>query len=186
MIRHWISAFRPRTLFLAAASVILGSGLAWQAGKFQAAIFALALLLALLMQTLANLANDLGDYQHGTDVTGNRAGPERAVQSGRISEKQMRTAVGVVVAISVLTGGALLVLATKNLSWAYLSALLLLGVLSILAALFYTLGKKPYGYYGLGDFAAFFFFGPVPVVGTYLLHGHLFDFQPILPSIGLG
>ncbi|MDR1743155.1 MAG: 1,4-dihydroxy-2-naphthoate octaprenyltransferase [Dysgonamonadaceae bacterium] len=186
MFRDWISAFRPRTLFLAVASVILGSGLAWHVGKFETAVFVLALLLAVLLQTLANLANDLGDYQHGTDVTGHREGPERAVQSGRISEKQMKTAVVAVIVLSALTGVSLLAVAAKNISRTYLFALLLFGVLSILAALFYTLGKKPYGYYGLGDFAAFFFFGPVPVAGVYLLHVHLIDFQPILPAVGLG
>lgn len=186
MINDWISASRPRTLFLAAASVVLGSGLAWHAGKFSAWVFVLAFLLAALLQTLANLANDLGDFQHGTDVTGNRTGPARAVQSGHITEKQMKTAIGVVAAFSAVTGVVLLAVAAKNINWVYLSALLQLGVLSILAALFYTLGKKPYGYYGLGDLFAFLFFGPVPVVGTYLLHGNLFDFQPMFPAIGLG
>lgn len=185
-VRNWISAFRPRTLFLAVASVILGSGLAWHAGGFNALVFALALLLAIFLQTLSNLANDLGDYLRGTDITGNRVGPKRAMQSGSITVSQMKGAIACLIALSVVSGIALLFIALKTMGWAYLSVFLLFGLLSILAALFYTLGKRPYGYIGLGDFFAFFFFGPVPVIGTYLLHGHQFDFYPVLPSIGMG
>lgn len=84
-LKNWISAFRLRTLFLAVAGVTLGTGVALQEGKFSAITFVLALALAVSIQILSNLANDLGDYLKGTDVTGNRQGPARAVQSGKIS-----------------------------------------------------------------------------------------------------
>ncbi|NLZ95262.1 MAG: hypothetical protein GX921_05485 [Bacteroidales bacterium] len=71
-IKAWISAFRPRTLFLAAAGVILGSGLALHVNKFDLTTALLTLITALLLQLLSNLANDLGDYVKGTDRTGNR------------------------------------------------------------------------------------------------------------------
>jgi 1,4-dihydroxy-2-naphthoate octaprenyltransferase len=69
--KDWISAFRLRTLFLAVSSVILGSSLAWSEGMFSVATFILALVLAVSAQILSNLANDLGDFQKGTDTTGN-------------------------------------------------------------------------------------------------------------------
>lgn len=78
-IKHWISAFRLRTLFLAVATVILGNGLALHEGKFNIVVFLIALLLAISMQILANLANDLGDYFKGTDTTGKRQGPTRSL-----------------------------------------------------------------------------------------------------------
>ncbi len=185
-VKNWISAFRLRTLFLAVATVILGSGLAFHEGYFSIVTFILAFLLAVAIQILANLANDLGDFQKGTDTTGHRQGPTRAVQGGKISPKQMKSAIGIFSIICIVTGLSLVFNAIAHIS--RLSAVILIGAgaASILAALFYTLGKRAYGYKGWGDLFAFFFFGPVPVIGTYFLHTHSFGFQPVLPAIGMG
>ena len=185
-IKQWISAFRLRTLFLAVATVVLGSGLAWHEGTFRITTFILAFLLAVSIQILANLANDLGDYQKGTDLTGRRQGPTRALQSGTISPKEMKGAIALFVGICVIVGLTLVL--HDEASGNGLSAVILigLGAACILAALFYTIGKKAYGYKGWGDIFAFLFFGPVPVIGTYFLHTHSVDFQPVLPSVSLG
>ncbi len=185
-LKNWISAFRLRTLFLAVATVILGSGLAFHDGHFSLATFILAFLLAIAIQILANLANDLGDFQKGTDTTGHRQGPTRAVQGGKISPKQMKGAIGTFSIICIVTGLSLVFNAIAHISRSSAVILIGAGAASILAALFYTLGKRAYGYKGWGDLFAFFFFGPVPVIGTYFLHTHAFDFQPVLPAIGMG
>jgi 1,4-dihydroxy-2-naphthoate octaprenyltransferase len=185
-LKHWISAFRLRTLFLAVATVILGSGLALHEGTFSVATFILAFLLAVSIQILANLANDLGDFQKGTDITGRRQGPTRAVQSGDIFPREMRGAIAVFVIICSVVGLALVLNIVPFIDRGSAAILLGVGAISILAALFYTIGKHAYGYKGWGDIFAFFFFGPVAVIGTYFLHTHSFGFQPVLPAIGLG
>lgn len=185
-IKQWITAFRLRTLFLAVATVVLGSGLAWHEGLFSSSTLLLATLLAVSIQILANLANDLGDYQKGTDITGRRQGPSRALQSGNISPREMKGAIVVFVAICVAAGLTLVLHEEAFRDGLSAGVLIGLGALCILAALFYTIGKKAYGYKGWGDFFAFFFFGPVPVIGTYFLHTHTVGFQPVLPSISLG
>ncbi len=182
-IKNWLSAFRLRTLPLAISGVILGTGLAWHGGRFSTTTFLLALTLAVSIQILANLANDLGDYLKGTDITGARMGPTRAVQSGKISPSQMKRAVLITAFIVAVIGLVLVVTAVQNAS---VFILLGVGLVCILSAIFYTLGKYAYGYVGWGDFFAFFFFGPVAVVGTYFLHTQSFDFQSVLPSVGLG
>lgn len=184
--KHWISAFRLRTLFLAAAAVILGSGLAIYEGKFNIFVFFIALLLALSIQILANLANDMGDYLKGTDTTGKREGPTRSLQGGIISLREMKNAIGVFVVICIITGIALVVSVYPYINRFHAIILLGIGALCIIAALFYTIGKNAYGYRGWGDLFAFIFFGPVPVIGTYFLHTHILDFKPVLPAIGLG
>jgi len=183
---QWISAFRLRTLFLAVAAVVLGSALAWREGTFSTTIFLLALLLAVAIQILANLANDLGDYQKGTDITGRRQGPTRALQSGKISQKEMKRAVLLFILLCVVTGLALIGSAAPFSNASSTWIMIALGAGSILAALFYTLGKHAYGYRGWCDLFAFLFFGPVPVIGTWFLHTHLTGWQPLLPAIGLG
>lgn len=185
-VKAWIASFRPRTLFLAVGTTICGSGLAMSNGGFSPNVFVFATLTAVLLQLLSNLSNDLGDYQHGTDITGNRLGPERAVQSGAIKPSEMEKAIYVVVVLSLLSGSALIYQALQFMNLWYILFFLFLGLVSVAAAVKYTSGKNPYGYRGLGDIFAFLFFGPVPVVGTYFLHTHSFDFKPLLPSVGLG
>ncbi|ULB34098.1 MULTISPECIES: 1,4-dihydroxy-2-naphthoate octaprenyltransferase [Proteiniphilum] len=182
----WISAFRLRTLFLAMATVILGSGLAWHEGNFSLRTFIIASILAVTIQILANLANDLGDFQKGADVTGKRQGPTRAIQSGKISPLEMKRAIFIFSVISVVTGLSLVISVLDYIDRQAALILIGLGGASILAALFYTMGKFAYGYRGWGDLFAFIFFGPVPVAGTFFLHTHSFSILPLLPATGMG
>ena len=184
--KDWISAFRLRTLFLAVSTVILGSGLAVHEGKFNLTIFTFTMILAISIQILANLANDLGDYQKGTDITGKRVGPTRAVQGGLITAAQMKVTILVFIVVCVLSGSVLVYKIAPFVSITAWISLLFIGLLCILAALFYTMGKNAYGYRGWGDLFAFLFFGPVPVIGTYFLHTHSVGFVSILPSISIG
>ncbi|HHT35473.1 MAG TPA: 1,4-dihydroxy-2-naphthoate octaprenyltransferase [Bacteroidales bacterium] len=185
-LNRWIHAFRLRTLFLAVASVILGSGLAWFKSTFTLHTFILAFLLAVALQIVANLANDLGDYLKGTDTTGQREGPVRALQGGSITPFAMKRAVSVGVLLCIGLGLLLIFTAAGITGRTAAVFLLLLGGASILAALFYTMGRHAYGYRGWGDLFAFFFFGPVPVIGTYYLHTGSIDTLSLLPAVGLG
>lgn len=185
-MKHWISALRPRTLFLAIATALCGNGLAYSSGKFSRTVFFLTLAIAVILQFLANLANDLGDYQHGTDTTGERLGPTRTVQSGAITPRQMKTGIGVCVGLAMAVGLGLIYVALQFMNPLYMILFVSLGGLSIVAAIKYTAGDNPYGYKALGDIFSFLFFGLVAVVGTYFLHVHALDFKPWLPAIGLG
>ncbi|MFV0418295.1 MAG: 1,4-dihydroxy-2-naphthoate octaprenyltransferase [Dysgonomonas sp.] len=185
-VKSWISALRPRTLFLATATALCGSGIAYSTGKFNISVLILTILIANILQLLSNMANDLGDYQHGTDITGERIGPKRTVQSGAITPYQMKTAILLAIGAAILVGVLLIYIALQFMELKYILLFLLLGIASIIAAIKYTAGKNPYGYKGLGDIFSFLFFGLVSVVGSYFLHTHTVDFTPWLPAIGLG
>lgn len=185
-IKVWISALRPRTLFLAVATTLCGSGIAYSEGFFNMKVCILTILTATFLQLLSNLANDLGDFQHGTDTTGERIGPTRTVQSGAITPKQMIRAIWITIILTGITGILLLEVVSNIIGLWYLILFLALGTASIIAAIKYTAGKNPYGYKGLGDIFSFFFFGPVSVVGTYFLHTAQLTFQPWLPAIAMG
>ncbi len=182
----WLLATRPRTLFLSAATTICGSTVAYSSGKFSMLIAVLTLLTATLLQLLSNMANDLGDFQHGTDITGGRVGPQRTVQSGAITPAEMKKGIVIVIGISALVGAILIYEAAQFMSIGHILLFFALGALSIIAAITYTSGSHPYGYVGLGDIFSFIFFGLVSVVGTYFLHTHTLDFRPWLPAIGMG
>ena len=184
--KSWVSALRPRTLFLAVAAAICANGMAYSTGKFSTMVCLLTILTATFLQLMSNMANDLGDFQHGTDITGNRAGPTRTVQSGAITPGEMKKGIAIAMFLCMLTGVLLIYQALQFIHFGYIILFLILGALSIWAAIKYTAGKNPYGYRGLGDIFAFLFFGPVAVVGTFFLHIHTMTFQPWLPAIGIG
>ena len=145
-----------------------GGAAAAAEGAFRPAVFLLSVLTALLLQVLSNFANDYGDYTHGSDGAG-RVGPSRAVSSGEISPRAMFRAVVIFSCLSGLSA-ALLFWTSFGLDPVRWGAFAALGGASIAAALCYTMGRRPYGYNGLGDFFVFIFFGLVAVCGAYALY----------------
>jgi len=134
---------------------------------------------------LSNFANDLGDGIKGTDNE-DRIGPKRAVQSGIISSKEMKIAVIITAVLSFASAGMLIFLAAQNMSSATLWFYVGLTIASVLAAITYTVGKKAYGYHGLGDLMVLFFFGGVSVLGVYSLYAPHFLMENILLSVFVG
>lgn len=186
----WVHAFRLRTLPLSLSGIILGSFIAKSAGYWNPVIFGFALLTTVLFQILSNLANDLGDSQKGAD-NAERVGPERAVQSGAISMKEMRGAVILFSLLSFASAAYLIYAGTQDKSAAVLITYGILAVFCILAAITYTVGKRAYGYHGLGDFFVFIFFGLVSVLGVYNLYPadfswEAFRWENLLPASTIG
>ncbi|KMV30541.1 1,4-dihydroxy-2-naphthoate octaprenyltransferase [Photobacterium swingsii] len=179
----WLDAARPKTLPLAIASIVCGSAVAGWQGSFSASISALALLTALLLQILSNLANDYGDAVKGTD-NDDRLGPQRAIQSGLVTPGAMRTAMGLNIVLTVVSGLTLIFLACNNLQDMF--GFMLLGLMAIAASIAYTVGNKPYGYRGLGDLSVLMFFGWLGVAGTYYLQAGQIDSVIMLPATACG
>ena len=181
----WLDAMRPRTLPLATASILMGSALAASRPPFSWAVTILAIITAILLQILSNLANDYGDSQHGAD-SAHREGPQRAVQSGAISSRKMLAAIVITSLLSAIIGIALLWAAFGSQGIRFILVFLLLGGTAILAAIGYTAGIRPYGYAGLGDLSVLIFFGWVAVMGTYFLQTERVDWDVMLPATSCG
>lgn len=181
----WFKAFRLRTLPLSFSSVILGSLMALYKNSFDGSILVGALLTTLFLQILSNLANDYGDFVNGVD-NAERTGPERSVQSGLISAKEMKIAIILFSILSFSSGIWLLLNASDNIEFGALTAFFVLGLLAIAAAIKYTVGKNPYGYQGLGDVAVFLFFGITGVAGTFYLHTAELSWLDLLPAVSIG
>ena len=187
----WIKAARLRTLPLSMSGIIMGSFIArWRilenGGTWDWKIFAMAILVTLLYQILSNFANDYGDGIKGTDKLRGNEAEQRAVASGKISANQMRNAVILFAILSLIATVALLYLAFypdfMKEFWTFVG----LGIACILAAIGYTVGKKPYGYLGLGDIFVFVFFGLVSVCGSYFLFTKTFDWDILIPATAVG
>jgi 1,4-dihydroxy-2-naphthoate polyprenyltransferase len=175
--RVWWLAIRPNTLPAAIAPVLVGLGVALAGRTFAPGAAIACLAVALLLQVAANLANDLADYRSGAD-TADRVGPVRVAARGLATPRQLVLATGIVIGLAGLAG--LYLVAVGGV------AILVLGLLAILAALAYTGGPWPYGYHGLGEVFVFVFFGLVAVMGTAYLQTGMVDALTALAAVPMG
>ena len=187
----WIQAARLRTLPLAASGSFIAAGIAAYLHVFRVEVFVLMFIVSMLLQVIANFADDYGDLAHGLDDE-TRVGPKRGMQRGIITPAQMKRALTGMCALTFLLGCALIAVAFSGGpmltgdTWSAAAFFVVLGVVSIAAAVLYTVGPHPYGYLGLGDIVSAFFFGIVAVVGGSFLYLHVFEPLTLLASIALG
>lgn len=174
----YLEAARPRTLPAAVAPVVVGTVAAsTSTPQLDVGRAGLALVVALSLQVAVNYANDYFDGVKGVD-TEDRAGPRRAVASGLIAPRAMRSAIGLALAVATLAGVTLAML----VGW----ELLLVGAAAILATLAYSGGPKPYASAGLGEVMVFVFFGLVATAGSgYVQDGRL-TLLPVLTAVPMG
>ena len=183
-LKAWITAFRVRTLTLAFSGWLVGVSIASTTVRIDVRVAGLTLLTAFLLQILSNLANDYGDAVSGID-SDRRKGPDRMVQSGAITREAMRKGMMICAFLALAAGGILLYTSFKN---DFISAFIffLIGLTGIVAAIKYTVGKKPYGYAGFGDLFVFVFFGLVLVAGSHYLQTKAINWLVLFPSITIG
>jgi 1,4-dihydroxy-2-naphthoate octaprenyltransferase len=156
MVNKWIQGARPRTLPAAVVPVVVGLAVAIGVDGAQWPRAGLALVVSLLLQVGVNYANDYSDGVRGTDEV--RVGPQRLVGSGLATPRSVKVAAFLCFGLAAVVG---LALALMTSLW-----VIPVGLVAVLAGWFYTGGKNPYGYIGLGEVFVFVFFGLVATVGT--------------------
>lgn len=176
-LHDWIEGARVRTLPAAIAPVIAGAGIAFSEGKFSFVRTLLACAVALSLQVGVNFANDYSDGIRGTDEF--RSGPPRLTGGGKASPKLVLAAAAICFALAGIFGFVLVAL--SGAWW-----LLIVGVGAIVAAWFYTGGKHPYGYLGLGEVFVLIFFGYVATVGTVYTQTLTMPYLAWIAATGIG
>jgi 1,4-dihydroxy-2-naphthoate octaprenyltransferase len=179
----WILASRLRTLPLSLSGILIAAAIAMDAGFFIASVFAWSLVITILLQILSNVANDYGDGVKGTDNEF-RIGPKRAMQSGLLSAKDLKRGMSILVIFTLLAIWRLFV--SADLPFLDLMIFVALGFLALLAAIAYTVGKRPYGYRGWGDVMVFLFFGGVSVIAGSYLYIQTFSATQLLFAVSIG
>ena len=174
---QWVEGARPRTLPAAVAPVLVGTGAAYALGSGDSAYALLALLVSLALQMGVNFANDYSDGIRGTDQ--DRVGPVRLVGQQLARPGDVKAAAMICFATAAVIG-----LALVALSGAFV--MLLVGAASIVAAWYYTGGKRPYGYSGLGEVFVFVFFGLVATLGTTYTQALSVSVAAIAGAVGVG
>lgn len=174
---EWVAGARPRTLPAATAPVLIGSAAADLVGAFSPGRAALALGVALLLQVGVNYANDYSDGVRGTDL--DRVGPLRLTASGRARPGHVKAAAFAAFGLAGVLG--LWLTALSGHWW-----LLAVGAACMAAAWYYTGGRKPYGYAGLGEVGVFVFFGLVATLGTTYTQAHRLTWPSVLGAVGVG
>jgi len=173
----WWLAIRPKTLPAATAPVLVGTAHAYREGRFAASPALAALIGALLIQIVSNLANDYFDFKKGAD-TEERLGPPRVTQQGLISEKGVLTGLVLCIGLALCVGAYLVLVG----GWPIVAV----GLVSLLCAVAYTGGPFPLGYNGLGEIFVFLFFGPVAVAGTVYVQSLAWSPAAALAGIPIG
>ena len=178
----YIQSLRLRTLPLSVSGIILGTGLA--ASK-KWVVFALAICTTLSLQILSNLCNELGDAQKGTDAD-QHGRAAYGMQSGKITERQMKAMIWLFLGLCILFGIALIYSAFGTLFNIQSLGFIALGLLAIIGAVTYTLGKHSYGYIGLGDLGVFLFFGLLSTMGAYYLQTQTINWEVFCCGVAIG
>lgn len=173
----WVLAARPKTLPAALSPVIVGTALAFADGALAWLPALAAALGALLLQILSNFANDYSDFFRGAD-TPDRLGPVRVTSAGLISPADLRKGIVAVIAAAGIVG--------LYLIWVGGWPILMIGVAAIVAALAYTGGPFPFGYYGLGELFVFLFFGIAAVCGAYYVQTLTLTPAVVTASLAVG
>jgi 1,4-dihydroxy-2-naphthoate polyprenyltransferase len=154
---QWLEGARPRTLPAAVAPVAAGTGAAYALDGGNPLRAALALIVAVALQLGVNYANDYSDGIRGTDA--DRVGPLRLTGSATATPAAVKRAAFACFGVGAVAG--IVLVALSGQWW-----LVAVGAAAVLAAWFYTGGRHPYGYLGLGEVFVFVFFGLVAVLGT--------------------
>ena len=173
----WRLAIRPQTLPVSIGPVLVGVAAGWAEGGWRPVAAVAAIVVALLLQIAANLANDLFDFRAGTD-TADRLGPPRAAALGLLTERELIAGIAVVVGLAALGGLVLVAIGGP--------VILVLGLAAIVSLLAYSGGPWPYGYHGLGEVFVFVFFGVVAVAGTAYLQTDRWEPLSFAASIPMG
>ncbi len=176
-IKTWITGARVRTLPLAVAPILLGSATAASIERFDFLLSALALLVALLLQIAVNYANDYSDGVRGTDEY--RVGPQRITAGGLARPADVKRAAFICFGLAAVCGLGIVFITQQ---WWLIG----IGITAIIAAWFYTGGKQPYGYHGLGELAVFVFFGLIATVGTNYIQTSFIDPLAVLLGATFG
>lgn len=176
-LKLWVEGARLRTLPLAIAPVAIGAGAADSVQAFDLTLSALALAVALFLQIGVNYANDYSDGIRGTDDY--RVGPLRLTGSKSVRPEAVKLAAFAFFGLAAASGLAIVLI--TGMFW-----LIAVGIAAIVAAWFYTGGKNPYGYAGLGELAVFVFFGLVATMGTTYVQVGFIEFNAVLGGIASG
>ena len=175
--QEWWQGARPRTLPAAVAPVAAGTGVAAYYSSFDAMLALLALVVALAFQVAVNFANDYSDGVRGTDDE--RVGPMRLTATGVAAPEAVKRAAGVSFGVGAFAG--LTIVALTAQWW-----LLAVGAACIAAAWYYTGGRTPYGYRGLGEVSVFVFFGLVATMGTAYVQAEQWTWLALVVACGVG
>ncbi len=184
-LKAWVSAARLRTLPLSISGIITAAAAAAHVGQYTSIIFWLAIATTLGFQVLSNFANDYGDGVKGTD-NDDRVGPARALQSGLLTERELKRGMIFTAIITLLLASMLIFVAFGNNNFVLSLLFFNLGIAAIIAAVKYTVGKSAYGYRAMGDVFVFIFFGLVGVLGCYFLFTQTVTDYILLPAITIG
>lgn len=180
----WVKAIRAPFFTATIIPIALGAMAAWyDTNSFMWIRFWWVLLGGLFIHAATNLANDYFDYLSGCDTANPTptpfSGGSRVLPEGLIPPKKILYASLAAFALGGLIGLYLNYLSGKNV-------VLILGIIGVFLAFFYTAKPLRIGYTGFGELAVGVGFGPLMVMGAYYVQAQTLPFKVFLISIPTG
>ena len=175
-IKLWINAARPKTLAASIVPIVCAMLILPNQDLFKSHIFILTITAAIIIQVITNYINDLYDFLSGADKE--RIGPQRMLESGLLSQREMTIAIKILFILGIMCGLPLVL----HGGW----PILIIGISAFLFAYLYTAGPLPLAYHGLGDIFVFIYFGLISVMGSYYLQTGFIDKNVMWLGISIG
>ncbi|HEY7600401.1 MAG TPA: prenyltransferase [Candidatus Limnocylindrales bacterium] len=179
----WLILRSTRLPFLSATfvPVLVGLAIAALHGFFEPLPAVLTLVGAAAVHLALNVANDVFDARSGADELNvnptQYSGGSRVIQYGLVSLRGMALISLGCYAVALACGLALLALRPSV-------ELLVIGVIGLLVSVFYTAPPFKLVYRGLGEVAVALGFGPLMLVGAYVVQsGGRLALEPVLASL---
>ena len=174
----WLAFMRPKTFWIAATPVLVGSSMALAInGAINLWTFLLTLGGAIVIQAMSNMVNDYA-YNLKKAETGNRIGLPRATTEGWISMQSAKKMIRFAIVMCLAFGGVLIIIGGLPIA--------LIAIFSIICAYCYMGGPKPIAYTPFGELLVLIFYGLFAVCGTYWLQTHNFNLITMVPGLSLG
>jgi len=178
----WLFLRATRLPFLSATfvPVLLGIAVAAHEGSFNLATAVLTVVAAAAVHLGLNVSNDVFDDLLGADRLNYTptpySGGSRVIQYGLLTRGEMAT-------LSAALYGAGIVIGLVLVGWTQSVELLVIGGVGVLLGLGYTAPPLKLVYRGLGEIAVALGFGPVMLLGAYVVQtGHV-AVEPIVASV---
>lgn len=188
-MKVWLQEFRAPFLIAVILPTTLGGivAAARLSSGFHIPYFLLTLLGAVFIHIGANVANDYFDFKSGADVY---LTPEEKTPfsggSGMLADGSIKPRKALAVAFLFLMMGSLIGFYFVYMLGSEGYVLLIVGILGVFSALFYTAPPFKLGYRGVGEVFLGLAFGPLVVFGTYFVQTAAFAWEPIVASIPMG
>lgn len=185
LFKGFMQVADPKIWIASAVPMLSAASLAWSFGSSTKALsplwFVIAMIGVFMVEIAKNALNEVVDYNSGVDPGVDDehrtpfSGGKKSIVEGRLTLYQCLCIAVICFAIAAVIGLSLVLFVEPGVFW--------VGLAGFVLAVLYSLPPFKLCYRGWGELAVGLAFGPVIVMGIYVLIEGRFDWLPLLVSL---